>query len=236
MEKGMFYGIGVGVGSMDAVTKKAAGILNILDILYVPAAKKDESASIAHEIIKGFINSGTVVKSRHFPMNYNSENLQKSWQTTADEIEQDVIEGKNVGFVTIGDPMVYSTYIYLLRILKQKINITTIPGITSFLDIASKNNFPLVEGDDPLIVLPATMDTEKLKCYIKNESSIVLMKVYRNFDAVIDLILNEKLEHCSLAVSNSSKEGERVYKSIKDLKKEDVSYFTTILINKKWEI
>jgi precorrin-2 C(20)-methyltransferase len=236
MKNGMFYGIGVGVGNNGAVTKNASDTLNILDILYVPAAKKDDLASIAHEIVKGLINSDIVVKKRHFPMNYNTENLRNSWQAIADEIEQDVQKGKNVGFVTIGDPMVYSTYIYLLKILKNKINITTIPGITSFLDIASKNNFPLVEGDDPLIVLPATMDTEKLHCYIKNESSIVLMKVYRNFDMVVDLIMSEKLEHCSLAVSNSSKEDERVYKSIRDLKKEDVSYFTTILINKKWEI
>lgn len=236
MEKGMFYGIGVGVGSIDAVTKKAADTLNILDVLYVPAAKKDELSSTAHRIIKVFVNCDTVVKNRHFPMDYNTENLKISWQAIADEIEQDVQEGKKVGFVTIGDPMVYSTYIYLLKILKHKINITTIPGITSFLDIASRNNFPLVEGDDPLIVLPATMDMEKLKHYIKNESSIVLMKVYRNFDVIVDLIMSEKLEHCSLAVSNSSKEDERVYKSIRDLKKEDVSYFTTILINKKWEI
>lgn len=235
MEQGMFYGIGVGVGSMDAVTKKAADTLNILDILYVPAAKKDDSSSIAHEIIKSFINSTTVVKNRHFPMNYNTEELKNSWQTIADEIEQDVKEGKMVGFVTIGDPMVYSTYIYLLKILKDKINITTIPGITSFLDIASRNNFPLVEGDDPLIVLPATMDMDKLKSYIKNENSIVIMKVYKSFD-VVGLILSERLEHCCLAVSNSSKEDERVYKNIRDLKKEDVSYFTTILINKKWEI
>jgi precorrin-2 C(20)-methyltransferase len=236
MKNGMFYGIGVGVGNNGAVTKNASDTLNILDILYVPAAKKDDLASIAHEIIKGLINSNTVVKKRHFPMDYNTEILKSSWQVIADEIEQDVQKGKNVGFVTIGDPMVYSTYIYLLKILKHKINITTIPGITSFLDIASKNNFPMVEGDDPLIVLPATMDTEKLKSYIKNESSIVLMKVYRNFDMVVELILSEKLEHCSLAVSNSSKEDERVYKSIRDLRKEDVSYFTTILINKKWEI
>jgi precorrin-2 C(20)-methyltransferase len=236
MKNGMFYGIGVGVGNNGAVTKNASDTLNILDILYVPAAKKDDLASIAQEIIKGLINSNTVVKKRHFPMDYNTEILKSSWQAIADEIEQDVQKGKNVGFVTIGDPMVYSTYIYLLKILKHKINITTIPGITSFLDIASKNNFPLVEGDDPLIVLPATMDTENLKSYIKNESSIVLMKVYRNFDMVVDLILSEKLEHCSLAVSNSSKEDERVYKSIRDLRKEDVSYFTTILINKKWEI
>ncbi len=232
----MFYGIGVGVGNKDTVTKRAIDILKTLDVLYVPAAKKTDSFSVAHKIIDCYLNESTEIKDRHFPMNYDTEELQNSWNNIASEIEQDVIDGKIVGFVTIGDPMVYSTYIYLLRILKNKIKITTIPGITSFLDIASNNNFPLVEGDDPLLIIPATIGADKLKNYIKNENSIVLMKVYKNYDEVINLLLDEKLENCSIAVSNSSKDEEVVYKNIKDMKKEDVSYFTTILINKRWEI
>ncbi|MDW5300465.1 MAG: precorrin-2 C(20)-methyltransferase [Sedimentibacter sp.] len=232
----MFYGIGVGVGNSDKVTKSAIDVLGILDILYVPTAKKDETYSIAHEIVKGYLNKSTEVKDRHFPMNYDCLELQNSWDVIAGEIEQDVSDGKKVGFVTIGDPMVYSTYIYLLKLLKNKVKITTIPGIASFLDIAANNNFPLVEGEDPLIILPANMEMEKLKRYIKNENSIVLMKVYKNFNDIIKILLDEELENCSIVVSNSSKNKEMVYRDIKNIKQEDISYFTTILINKKWEI
>lgn len=232
----MFYGIGVGVGNNQTVTKKVIDVIDILDILYVPTSNKTEDFSTAHSIVRDYINEKTIVKARHFPMNYNSEELQKAWNEIASEITKDVSQGNEVGFITIGDPMVYSTYIYLLRTLKDKIKITTIPGIASFLDIASNNNFPLVEGEDPLIILPATIGTEKLRNYIKNESSIVLMKVYNNFDDVVGLIVDEKLENHSIVVSNSSKNEEIVYKNIKDIKKSDVSYFTTILINKRWEI
>ncbi|MGD9568410.1 MAG: precorrin-2 C(20)-methyltransferase [Sedimentibacter sp.] len=232
----MFYSIGVGVGNNQTVTKKAIDVIGALDILYVPTAKKTENYSSAHSIVKDYINEKTVIKARHFPMNYNSEELQQAWNEIASEIIQDVSVGKNVGFITIGDPMVYSTYIYLLKILKDKIKITTIPGIASFLDIASNNNFPLVEGEDPLIILPATMGIDKLRNYIKNENSIVLMKVYNNFDEVIGMLLEENLQNHSLVVSNSSKNGEIIYENIKDIKKSDVSYFTTILINKRWEL
>lgn len=231
----MFYGIGVGVGNSDTVTKKAIDTLEALDILYVPTAKKNESYSTAHKIVKDYLNENTVIKDRYFPMSYDTLKLQNAWEIIAQEIERDVIEGKKVGFVTIGDPMVYSTYIYLLKLLKNKIKIITIPGITSFLDIAAKNNFPLVEGDDPLIILPATMETDRLRKYIKDENSIILMKVYRKFDEIIKILIDENLEKCSLIVSNSSKNDEIVYIDIKDMKKEDVSYFTTILINKRWE-
>lgn len=232
----MFYGIGVGVGNSQTVTKKAIDVLDTLDILYVPTAKKEEDFSTAHSIVKDYINEKIIIKARHFPMNYNTDVLQKAWNEIASEIIKDVSEGKKAGFVTIGDPMVYSTYIYLLRILKDKIKITTIPGIASFLDIAANNNFPLVEGEDPLLILPATMGTEKLINYIKNENSLVLMKVYNNFDEVIKMLIEEKLERHSIVVSNSSKDEEIIYENIRDIKKSDVSYFTTILINKRWEI
>lgn len=232
----MFYGIGVGVGSSLTVTKKAIDVLDTLDILYVPTAKKTENYSTAHSIVKDYINERTIIKAKHFPMNYDTEELQKAWNEIASEIIEDVSEGKDVGFITIGDPMVYSTYIYLLKILKDKIKITTIPGIASFLDIASNNNFPLVEGDDPLIILPATMGAERLMSYIKKENSLVLMKVYNNFDEIIEMLISEGLENNSLVVSNSSKGEEIIYQNIINVKKYDVSYFTTILINKKWEL
>ena len=232
----MFYGIGVGVGSSNAVTKRAIDVLGKLDVLYVPAAKKSDKESTAYKIVRDYIDDETLIKSRYFPMNYDSQELKDAWNEIASEIVQDVSEGRTTGFITIGDPMVYSTYIYLLRLLKDKVKIETIPGITSFLDIASKNNFPLVEGDDPLVILPATIGTEKLRSYIKNENSIVLMKVYSNFDEIIELILEENLQSNSIIVSNSSKDGEIIYRNINDVSKNDVSYFTTILINKKWEV
>lgn len=169
-------------------------------------------------------------------MNYDSSELQKAWNKIASEIISDVSEGNNVGFITIGDPMVYSTYIYLLRIMKDKIKIKTIPGIASFLDIASNNNFPLVEGDDPLVILPATMGMERLRSYIKSESSIVLMKVYNNFDEVIEMLLEDNLQNHAIVVSNSSKDEETICWNIEEIQTSDVSYFTTILINKRWEL
>lgn len=229
-----FYGIGVGVGSPKAVTMAAVEVLQRLDILYVPKAKK-ESGSVAHNIVKEYLKEDLEIKDRHFPMNYDTAELEAAWTSIAGEIEADVRAGKEVGFVTIGDPMVYSTYIYLLKLLRDKIPVQTIAGITSFLDIASSENFPLVEGEDPLVIVPATIDSERLYRYIKEENSLVIMKVYKNFHEVIEMIRREHLEEHSMIVSNSSKEDKVVYKTFDHVKPEDISYFTTILINKGWK-
>lgn len=230
----MFYGIGVGVGNPKAVTVAAVDVLQRLDVLYVPKAKK-ESGSVAHNIVKEYLREDLTIKDRHFPMNYDTAELKEAWTSIAAEIEEDVRSGKAVGFVTIGDPMVYSTYIYLLKRLRGKIPVQTIAGITSFLDIASSENFPLVEGENPLVIVPATIDSERLYRYIQEETSLVIMKVYKNFHEVIDMIRRQNLEDCSMIVSNSSKENKVVYRSFDHVKPEDISYFTTILINKGWK-
>lgn len=230
----MFYGIGTGVGDKKLVTLRAVEVLSGLDIIYVPLSKKEGVGSIAHSIVSSHLKDDITVKERHFPMSYNTDELRDSWRAIADEIEADVSEGNDVGFVTIGDPMVYSTYIYLLKLLRGRVKVATIPGITSFQDIAANQNFPLAEGDDPLIILPATGDRDRLIKFISEENSIVIMKVYKNYRDIVDIIAENNLLDCSVAVSNSSKDTEQVFYDIRAMKQEDVSYFTTILINKKW--
>lgn len=71
-------------------------------------------------------------------------------------------QGKKVVFLTLGDPMLYSTYIYVYRLLQEiGINGTTIPGINSFSAIASRLGRPLAEGNDVLTIIPATLSAGK---------------------------------------------------------------------------
>lgn len=229
-----FYGIGAGPGDSGLVTVKAVKILEKLDILYTPQAKKG-GRSFAHEIVCEYLPSDLEVKERHFPMSFNQDELNEAWDSIAREIEEDVKAGKNVGFVTLGDPMVYSTYIYLLKRLTH-IETETIPGITSFLNIASTQNVPLVEGENPLVILPCTMELSELKEQIAKNNSLVLMKVYKNFKEVVAIIKDLGIEKHAILVSESGTKNEKVYKNILEIEsQEEISYFSTILINKGWD-
>ncbi len=229
-----FYGIGVGVGNKYNLTKNAIEVLKKIDILFVPFGKKDNDKSVAYKIVESYLPDNLEIRRKHFPMSYDSEELKLAWENISNEIIREINNDKNVGFVTIGDPMVYSTYIYLFKLLKEKVDIETIPGITSFLDIASNCNFPLVEGDEPLVIVPATIGVEKVREYLIKENSIVIMKVYKNFNEIKELIIKENLIDYALVVSNSSKENQEIFYPITDANKDNVSYFTTILINKNY--
>ena len=127
-----FYGIGTGPGDSSLLTIKAVETIQNLDILYTPESKRG-GESLALSIVSKYIPEGLKIKQRHFPMNFNHGEKIVAWNKVADEIVEDVKLGKNVGFVTLGDPMIYSTYVYIMERLSDDIEVETIPGISSFL-------------------------------------------------------------------------------------------------------
>lgn len=228
-----FYGIGTGPGDSELVTVKAVNTIKNLDILYTPEAKR-EGNSLALRIVEPYLPKNLKIKQRHFPMNFNDGEKIIAWNKVADEIVEDVREGKNVGFVTLGDPMIYSTYVYIMERLIDKIDVETIPGISSFSNIASNQNFPLVMDKEPLIIVPCTIDEEKIDYALENYSSIVLMKVYKNFKEIVEKLEKNNLLEYSILVSNSSLDNEVVYNNLKEIDLENkISYFSTILVNKE---
>lgn len=227
-----FYGIGTGPGDSSLVTVKAVNTFKILDILYTPEPKKGTD-SLALSIVKEYIPETVEIKQRHFPMNSDSIEKMAAWDQVAEEITADVKGGKNVGFVTLGDPMIYSTYVYVMERLMDEIEVETIPGISSFSNIASNQNFPLVMDTDPLIVIPCTMEEEKIDTALQTYDCIVLMKVYKNFKQIIEKLEKYDLIDSAILVSNSSQDREVVYKDLRDAHlQEKISYFSTILVNK----
>lgn len=231
-----FYGIGTGPGDSDLVTVKAVKTLENLDILYTPESKK-EGTSLALSIIDQYLPSDIDIKQRYFPMNFNDGQKIVAWNKVADEIIEDVEAGKNVGFVTLGDPMIYSTYVYIMERLIDKVDVETIPGISSFSNIASNQNFPLVMDKEPLIIVPCTIDEHKIDHALENYSSIVLMKVYKNFKNIVSKLEKHGLINYSILVSNSSLDDEVVYEDLRKIDLEDkISYFSTILVNRENKI
>lgn len=227
------YAIGVGTGDNSILTLKAVETLQKIDILYCPTSKNDNT-SIAYTIAKKYIRDEVQIKNRHFPMIRDKQKLEVVFDEIADEIKKDVQLGKEVGFVTIGDAMIYSTFIYILRKLKDEIDIITISGIPSFVDVASKTNFPIAFDDNAFVVVPATTSIQKLEEYIISFDSIVIMKAYKNYNDIIALIKKYNLQDNTIVVSNASLENEIILQGEEIFDKKNEDYLTTVLINKNF--
>ena len=189
--------------------------------------------SFALSIVKKYLPEDLEIKSRHFPMSNDSIEKVQVWNNVSEEIVSDVKSGKDVGFVTLGDPMIYSTYVYVMERLMEDIEVETIPGISSFSNIASNHNYPLVMDTDPLMVIPCTMEEEKIDEALEKYDCFVLMKVYKRINTILEKLEKHDLIDHAILVSNSSQEEEEVITNLRDYKIDDkISYFSTILVNK----
>ena len=116
---GKLYGVGVGPGDPELITLKALRLTKEADILAFPGENPKES--VAYRIMKGAypeIDSKQMI-SLPMPMIKDREELKRVHDEGAKIIAEWLEKGKNVVFLTLGDPTVYSTYIYVHKRVEQ---------------------------------------------------------------------------------------------------------------------
>lgn len=202
------YGIGVGPGDSELLTIKAVNAIKECDIIVSPVAVEG-GESVAYETAKEYISENTEVILKHFPMG-KKDRVEKA-KDAYKYIENEINSGKTVGFLTIGDPYVYSTYIHMLKHMKESgIEVVTIPGVTSFCAAASLVNRTLVIGNEPLLILPAARISD-----IKDEKYVVIMKVYKKEEEVLNLLEEKGFDY--VCVQKVGRDGERVLENREDI-------------------
>jgi precorrin-2/cobalt-factor-2 C20-methyltransferase len=231
--RGILYGIGAGPGDPRLLTIKAVEILRTCDAVITPR-KGIRGESTAYSIVRQYLGAGCRVIPQVFPMVDDQEEKEKAWQENKNQILELVLQGLKVGFVTLGDPMIYSTFSYIYALLKDEpITIEIIPGITSFCECAAKTGTVLAEGDEVLRIIPAAGDTRSLDQAFQSGDSLVLMKVSRHLEKILAAIQKTRYAEKALLVSRSGLDNEQV---IRDLSRQapggKVNYLSTILARK----
>ena len=227
MKKGKFYGIGV--GDPENITVKATKKLHEVDVIVLPEAKSGEG-STAFNIVKEYVKSNVEQMFLEFPMIKDVEARKVFRKNNADKISAELEKGKNVAFLTIGDPMTYSTYTYVLEYIADDVEVETVAGITSFNSIAARLNVPLMIGDEDLKVVSVNRKTDIYK-EIENNDNLVLMKISRNFEKIKKAIIETGNKENAVIVSDCGKENEVVYWDIESV--DEVPYFSTMILKKK---
>ena len=211
--------VGCGPGDPDLLTVKAVKAIRNADMIICPTSKEGKD-SIAYSIILPIIDSSKKpdVVNLVFPMVKDKETLENTWEKNAKIISDKVKEGNNVVYLTVGDPSLYSTWIYLHRELKLKypeIKITVIPGIVSMFAFASKVGISIAEGDETVAVIPACYDLSRVKETAKNCDTMIFLKDGRYFDQVIILLKEAGFPDSSLfAIAQDVGTNEEIVKKL----------------------
>lgn len=234
-QTGTLYGVGVGPGDPELLTIKAVNVLKTVDVIFAASSPKN-GYSLALNTAQEFIPKKTRVVTLPFPMTSDAKVLQRAWRDNTGAVRKVLDQGRDVAFITIGDPLTYSTYGYLLETLTKsgcRAPVVTVPGITAYHAAAAKLNKPLVESNESLVVVSGVGDPETIKRLSGFSDNIVIMKAYRQFDGIIATVESLPWACTVSAVSHIGLPEERVTPNASELKGEKMPYLTLCIVKRQ---
>ncbi|WP_297716409.1 precorrin-2 C(20)-methyltransferase [Intestinimonas sp.] len=224
MERGKLYGVGVGPGDPELVTKKAERILREADIVAVPDKGVGEKTAL--HIVSDIV-AGKELLYCPTPMVRDRTVLESCYEQIAGEICARLDEGKNVAFITLGDPTVYSTYIYVhKKVLARGYAAELIPGVPSFCAVAARLNTSLCEGAERLLIVPASHDAADCLDIRANK---VFMKAGKAIGELREQLAERDMLDGAALVANCGMEGELVCPHFADMT-DGAGYFSIVLV------
>ena len=226
--KGKAYGVGVGPGDPELMTFKAARLIRENEVIAVPG--KGAKEAVAYKIAEGIvpeIAEKTLVPV-YMPMVKDRALIEEEHKKGAALLEEYLAEGKNVVYLTLGDPTVYCTFSYLQHILEADgYEVELVSGIPSFCAAAARLNLPLTEWDEQLHVIPAVHKTTDS---LDLPGTHVLMKSASHMKETKEQIVKSGREVGY--VENCSMENEKVYRSAEEIP-DDAGYFSLVIAKEK---
>lgn len=249
---GMLYGIGVGPGDPELMTLKAINTIKACDIIAIPAVSKEEC--YAYSIVQAVLPEieKKQIMCTPFPMIKDKEKLTISHNKIYSDIVCELLTGKNVAMLTIGDPSVYSTYMYIhKRVIQAGFTAVMISGVPSFCAAAARLGISLGEMRDEIHIIPASYDVRDTMgyggtcVYMKSGKKLAeLIEVLRTTegsdtetDEESDMCISDvnskggirKKKMTVYGVTNCGMESERVYRGLDELT-EAKGYLTIVIV------
>ena len=228
MRNGILYGVGVGPGDPELLTIKAARLIKECDVLAIPQKKTGECFAyrIALAAVPEVKNKPLLAVD--MPMTRDKAVREAAYKTGAEKVSKVLSEGKNVAFLTLGDPTVYSTFAYLApQVRALGFDVVWVPGITSFCASAAVLGQSLCADREELHIIPGGINAEEAlslpdtKVFMKGELDMLL-------GAIREKGLNVQ------AVENCGTEKEQVYNSLDEIP-EDAGYYLVTVVKGREE-
>lgn len=235
MTFGTLYGIGIGPGDPDLITLKGLKVISKCRHIFVPKSRKG-SDSVALSIAGGHIHPDSKVHTVIFPMTRDKSQLALHWKESASQVVEVLRGGEDACFLTLGDALLYSTYIYLVRALRDVVpeaKIVTIPGITSFSAAAALTEFPIGESKQPVTIIPTIDSVEDVRSALETRGTVILMKIADRLPDIISLLEETGVIDDAVLVSRAGMEGERIVTDLRSLKGEGsgAGYLSIIIVH-----
>jgi precorrin-2/cobalt-factor-2 C20-methyltransferase len=231
----MFFGIGVGPGEPGLIPVAAWDTLKKCEVIFVPRAK-----TMNHSVARRCLPTDEIPQDRfreiEFAMETDRSLLSAHYARLAEMIAAELRAGRNVAYLTLGDPSTYSTYTYTLGELQDRmpdLRYRTFPGVPSYCAVAAAAGFALGEGKQRILISPCPAQITELRSMIETHDIVVLMKIGDRLPAVLNLLHQMGVEDQCVFGSHVGMADEILYRNVAELDPEKSrGYLSTLLIRK----
>jgi precorrin-2/cobalt-factor-2 C20-methyltransferase len=234
-DAGMFFGIGVGPGERGLIPLIAWQALEKCHVIFTPRARGWD-----HSVARKCLPANAIPEERfreiEFSMDPDRNRAAGRYAELAETIALELLGDRDVAYLTLGDPLTYSTYIYALAALKQRLpdlRHRTFPGVTSYGAVAAATGFALGEGKESVLILPCPDSADELRSIITIHDVVVLLKIGHRLPVVLHLVREMAIaEHCVFGYHVGMAD-EKLSMPVDGMEAEKTSgYLSTMLIRK----
>lgn len=228
---GHFYAVGIGPGSPDLLTLRAACLVEKCSTIISPQAK-GSAKSLALEAVRPFLDKQEIIVN-NYPMERNEKKTRERWCLFAEDVARRCAAGESVVQITLGDPLIFATSSYLLQSLSEMMpteNIHVVPGISAFQTAASRFAETLTLQEDRLTLMSAT-DLDAVENALQHSETLVLYKAGACIDALLELLSRyDLLERAKLVCCCEQGEHELLVDDLSSWQVKPLNYMTTMIV------
>ncbi len=234
---GKLYGVGAGPGAPDLLTLRAERVVHACPVICLPAGAHGKS--YVENIIEKLVDrSQQEVLILPFPMQRDPAQAIPARECAASRVLDRLQAGHDVAFVTEGDPLLYSTFGYVLDRVRRhapQIAVEVVPGVSSITAGAAAACLTLAAGDERIAILPAAYvlgrpESRDLHKVLQTFDTVVLLKVNSVFDAVLQVLEDLDLVQYAVFVRRCSTDLEEVVFDLARLRQQTLDYFSLVIV------
>jgi precorrin-2 C20-methyltransferase / precorrin-3B C17-methyltransferase len=232
---GHLYGVGVGPGDPELITRKAARLIASADVIAYHAGTG--RSSIARSIAAELFPQGVVEEELRYPVTTGIAEhpggyhgwLAKFYEQCAQRLAAHLDAGRQVVVLAEGDPLFYGSFMYLHDRLSPLYPTEVVPGVTALSGATAVAAQSLSRHEDVLTVLPGTLPVAELARRLADTDAAVIMKLGRTFPAVREALRQAGMLERAIYVERATREAQRIL-PVAEVDADTVPYMSIVVV------